>query len=165
LKGYTISEALHLYQALASIGEAQLSDFYKIVKDYVTLEEDASEEERLTLTDKIRGLLYDTLLSTLSKQEVDLNNIASAMAYKIIQNYRNNKSMSLEEKQLPISDTTMFKKLVSNLAVYLSNKGIKVKVQGILAILNPSYDLFKLYNGKKLEEYSDSRTFVATEGL
>jgi hypothetical protein len=87
------------------------------------------------------------------------------MAYKIIQNYRKNKSMTLEEKQLPISDTTMFKKLVSNLAVYLSNKGIKVKVQGILAILNPSYDLFKLYNGKKLEEYSDSRTFVATEGL
>jgi hypothetical protein len=59
----------------------------------------------------------------------------------------------------------MFKKLVSNLAVYLSNKGIKVKVQGILAVLNPSYDLFKLYNGKKLEEYSDSRTFAATEGL
>lgn len=165
LKGYTISEALHLYQALASIGEAQLSEFYKIVKDYVTLDENASQEEKLTLTDKIRGLLYDTLISTLSKQEVDLNNIASAMAYKIIQNYRNNKSMTLEEKQLPISDTTMFKKLVSNLAVYLSNKGIKVKVQGILAILNPSYDLFKLYNGKKLEEYSDSRTFVATEGL
>ena len=165
LKGFTISEALHLYQALSSIGEAQLSDFYKIVKDYVTLEKDATEEEKLTLTDKIRGLLYDTLLSTLSKQEVDLNNIASAMAYKIIQNYRKNKSMTLEEKQLPISDTTMFKKLVSNLAVYLSNKGIKVKVQGILAVLNPSYDLFKLYNGKKLEEYSDSRTFVATEGL
>jgi hypothetical protein len=36
--------------------------------------------------------------------------------------------MTLEDKQLPISDTTMFKKLVSNLAVYLSNKGIKVKV-------------------------------------
>jgi hypothetical protein len=74
--------------------------------------------------------LYDTLLSTLSKQEVDLNNIASAMAYKIIQKYRNGnpKDMSLDEKQLPISDTTMFKKLVSNLAVYLSNKGIKVKV-------------------------------------
>jgi hypothetical protein len=64
----------------------------------VTLSEDASSEERLTLTDKIRELLYDTLLSTLSKQEVDLNNIASAMAYKIIQNYRNNKKMTLEEK-------------------------------------------------------------------
>jgi hypothetical protein len=73
--------------------------------------------------------------------------------------------MTLEDKQLPISDTTMFKKLVSNLAVYLSNKGIKVKVQGILAVLNPSYDLFKLYNGKKLEEFKDSQTFVATEGL
>jgi hypothetical protein len=57
-----------------------------------------------------------------------LNNIASAMAYKIIQKYRNNKNMGLDEKQLPLSDTTMFKKLVSNLAVYLSNKGIKVKV-------------------------------------
>ena len=163
LKGYTIMEAMHLYQALASIGEAQLSEFYKIVKDYVTLEEDTSSEEKLELTDKIRNLLYDTLLSTLAKQEVDLNNIASAMAYKIIQNYRNNKKMSLEEKQLPISDTTMFKKLVSNLAVYLSNKGIKVKVQGILAVLNPSYNLFKLYNGKKLEEFSDSRTYVASE--
>jgi hypothetical protein len=59
----------------------------------------------------------------------------------------------------------MFKKLVSNLAVYLSNKGIKVKVQGILAVLNPSYDLFKLYNGRKLEEFADSRSYVATEGL
>jgi hypothetical protein len=42
LKGYTITEALHLYQALASIGEAQLSEFYNIVKDYVTLDADAS---------------------------------------------------------------------------------------------------------------------------
>jgi hypothetical protein len=33
----------------------------------VTLEEDASEEEKIALTDKIRGLLYDTLISTLSK--------------------------------------------------------------------------------------------------
>lgn len=167
LKGYTITEALHLYQALASIGEAQLSEFYNIVKDYVTLEEDASEEQKTDITNKIRGLLYDTLLSTLSKQEVDLNNIASAMAYKIIQKYRNGnpKDMDLDEKQLPISDTTMFKKLVSNLAVYLSNKGIKVKVQGILAVLNPSYDLFKLYNGKKLEEFSDSRSYHVTEGL
>ena len=164
LKGYTIMEALHLYKALASIGEAQLAEFYKIVKDYVTLDPDSSEEQ-VELTDKIRELLYDTLLSTLAKQEIDLNNIASAMAYKIIQNYRNNKNMSLEDKQLPISDTTMFKKLVSNLAVYLSNKGIKVKVQGILAVLNPSYDLFKLYNGKKLEEFADSRSYVATEGL
>ena len=164
LKGYTIMEALHLYKALASIGEAQLAEFYNIVRDYVTLDPDSSEEQ-VELTDKIRELLYDTLLSTLSKQEIDLNNIASAMAYKIIQNYRNNKSMSLEEKQLPISDTTMFKKLVSNLAVYLSNKGIKVKVQGILAVLNPSYDLFKLYNGRKLEEFADSRSYVVTEGL
>ena len=164
LKGYTITEALHLYQALASIGEAQLSDFYNIVQKYVTLEEG---EDKTPITNQIRELLYDTLLSTLSKQEVDLNNIASAMAYKIIQKYRNGnpKDMTLDEKQLPISDTTMFKKLVSNLAVYLSNKGIKVKVQGILAILNPSYDLFKLYNGKKLEEFTDSRSYVATEGL
>lgn len=165
LKGYTITEALHLYQALASIGEAQLSEFYNIVKDYVTLDANASQDEKLELTDKIRGLLYDTLLSTLSKQEVDLNNIASAMAYKIIQKYRNNKNMGLDEKQLPLSDTTMFKKLVSNLAVYLSNKGIKVKVQGILAVLNPSYDLFKLHNGRKLEEFTDSKSYVATEGL
>jgi hypothetical protein len=33
----------------------------------VTLEEDALEQEKDDLTDKIRGLLYDTLLSTLSK--------------------------------------------------------------------------------------------------
>ena len=163
LKGYTITEALHLYQALASIGEAQLSKFYEIVQDYVTLDETTPENERLNLTDKIRELLFDTLLSTLSKQEVDLNNIASAMAYNIIQRYRHNKGMKLEEKQLPISDTTMFKKLVSNLAVYLSNKGIKVKVQGILAVLNPSFDQFKLYNGKKLEEFKDSKTYVVSE--
>lgn len=165
LKGYTITEALHLYQALASIGEAQLFEFYNIVKEYVTLDESASEETSNEITNKIRELLYDTLLSTLSKQEIDLNNIASAMAYKIIQKYRNEnpKNMTLEEKQLPISDTTMFKKLVSNLAVYLSNKGIKVKVQGILAVLNPSYDLFKLYNGKKLEEFKDSKTYVVSE--
>jgi hypothetical protein len=66
LKGYTIMEALHLYKALASIGEAQLAEFYKIVKDYVTLDPDSSEEQ-VELTDKIRELLYDTLLSTLSK--------------------------------------------------------------------------------------------------
>jgi hypothetical protein len=59
----------------------------------------------------------------------------------------------------------MFKKLVSNLAVYLSNKGIKVKVQGILAVLNPSYDLFKLYNGKKLEEFNDSHSYHVTKDL
>jgi hypothetical protein len=51
------------------------------------------------------------------------------------------------------------------LAVYLSNKGIKVTVQGILAILNPSYDLFKLYNGKKLEEFQDSRTYIVSDEL
>jgi hypothetical protein len=47
---------------------------------------------------------------------------------------------------LPISDTTIFNKALSSLTSYVTNKAIKLKLPGELAVLNPSGQRMKVFD-------------------
>ena len=52
----------------------------------------------------------------------------------------------------PLSDNTIYAKLLSTINSFLTNSGIKSKIPGILSVLTPSYKINRIYNGKKFEE-------------
>jgi hypothetical protein len=54
-----------------------------------------------------------------------------------------------------MSESAVYSKLCSSIAVSLTNSGIKLKIPGILAVLNPSYNIVKIYGNKKLDEFDN----------
>ena len=78
----------------------------------------------------------------------------------------------------PLSDNTIYAKLLSTINSFLTNSGIKSKIPGILSVLTPSYKINRIYNGKKFVsvlvnegmvghkfgEFAPTRTFYGHAG-
>lgn len=62
---------------------------------------------------------------------------------------------------LPLSDNTVYAKVFSIIASYLTNSGIKQKIPGILSVLTPSHNIFKLYGGRKYESFTNPEQELA----
>jgi hypothetical protein len=56
---------------------------------------------------------------------------------------------------IPYSDPSVFRKLHSTIAVALTRGAIKIKVQGVLSVLCPSFGVVKLYNNKTLNSFNN----------
>lgn len=147
LRGYTIEKAIQLYNAMNTLTAIGTQNITKAISQFIKNPDQYKEELRTTVN-KI-------LLKALSTQNTT-NNLASVLAQDIIQQLRNKKSINWNDVKLPISDNTIYAKLASTIAVELTNSGIKQKIDGILAVLTPSYGIIKLYGDRKLESFNSS---------
>jgi hypothetical protein len=55
----------------------------------------------------------------------------------------------------------MYNKLHSTLSVALTRAAVKIKVDGILSVLCPTYNVRKIYGGKTLSSYNNDSEIVA----
>jgi len=56
---------------------------------------------------------------------------------------------------IPYSDPSVFRKLHSTIAVALTRGAIKIKVSGILSVLNPTFGIVKMYGDRTLQSFND----------
>jgi hypothetical protein len=56
---------------------------------------------------------------------------------------------------LPLSDNQFFSKFISTLNSYINKEAIKLKVNGLLAVLTPSHNLYKLYGDRKYDSFTN----------
>jgi len=104
----------------------------------------------------------DTIIKNLATSNSE--NFATAIAYDLIKQAQAGKKIKFVDKaMLPLSDNVIYSKIFSIINTYLTNSGIKQSIPGILSVLTPSYDLFKIYidkngNSVKYESFSDPDT-------
>nr|DAM35366.1 MAG TPA: hypothetical protein [Bacteriophage sp.] len=103
----------------------------------------------------MRGFLTKTIVKILANGQVNVNNFASVLAEEIINKVKKGEEVNFNSVKFPFSDRTVFAKVLSSVTSFLTKSGIKQKIPGLLSVLTPSYGIFKLFAGRKLESFSN----------
>lgn len=147
-KGYTLEAAIGLYDALRKSTEIGTKDHLQAVKNLFT---NGTEQSM----DQFQEVLMKSIIDSLGTGQKISNNFAEIIASDLIKQAKEGKKIKFSEALLPLSDNTVYAKIFSIISSYLTNAGIKQKIPGILSVLTPSHEIFKLYAGRKYESFTN----------
>lgn len=153
-KGYTLEAAIGLYDALRKSTEIGTKDHLQAVKSLFT---DGTEQS----IDQFQEVLMKSIIDSLGTGQKISNNFAEIIASDLIKQAKEGKKIKFSEALLPLSDNTVYAKIFSIISSYLTNTGIKQKIPGILSVLTPSHEIFKLYAGRKYESFTNPEQELA----
>lgn len=150
-KGYTFAAASRLYDALRKSTEIGTKEHLDAVEQYITSNDPSAVQEAM----------YKAIINALGTS--NSTSFAHIVAQDLIRQARENKKIKFSEAALPLSDKTVRGKIFSAVSSYLTNSGIKQKIPGILSVLTPSFNIFKIYANRKLEAYKNPKKDLAIE--
>lgn len=153
-KGYTLEAAIGLYDALRKSTEIGTKDHLQAVKNLFT---DGTEQSM----DQFQEVLMKSIIDSLGTGQKISNNFAEIIASDLIKQAKEGKKIKFSKALLPLSDNTVYAKIFSIISSYLTNAGIKQKIPGILSVLTPSHEIFKLYAGRKYESFTNPEQELA----
>lgn len=138
-RNYMTEEADEVYQALESITRYAISDFTDELGQVLN-RDDAKFKNSLV------QIIVDSMKNSPSRE----GNLIASMAENLIARANNGEKITFDKvnKDLAFSIPAVYKKVTSILSSAFTKKGIKFKFEGILAVLNPSYSIYKLYGGR-----------------
>lgn len=136
--GYTFEVANKLYNALYSSTKHNCKDFF----------------EGILEGDNLQETIYKTIIDNLGHTK-SINSFAAAIASDILERAKNNDGFKFSKQVYPLSDNTIYAKILSSLNSYLTNTGIRQRIPGVLSILCPSFGIYKLFNNRKYESYEN----------
>lgn len=145
-KGYTFKAATLLYDALAKATQIKTADHLNAVEDLFN-----------TNTPETKAALREVLVKSIVKvlSTSNSNNFAVKLAKELEEKAKQGQKITYSEQLLPLSDNNIHAKVLSAITSYLSKTGIKQKIPGILSVLTPSFEINKIYGGKKYEAYTN----------
>ena len=151
-KGYTLDAAIGLYEALRKATEIGIREHLEPVREVFKANTNTSEA--------LQEVLMKSIINSLSTSNSD--NFAKTIASDLIKQAREGKEIKFAEAMLPLSDNTVYAKVLSIITSYLTKTGIKAKIPGILAVISPSHSIFKIYAGRKYESFTNPEQELAT---
>lgn len=144
-KGYTLEAAIGLYDALRKSTEIGTREHLDAVKALFQTGADTSQD--------LQAVIMKAIVNALGTSQGNGGNFAEIIASDLIRQAREGKAINFAEALLPLSDNTVYSKIFSIISSYLTNAGIKQKIPGILSVLTPSHNIFKIYAGRKYESF------------
>lgn len=150
-RGYSLPEAAELYKSLATLSKIRTKEITEAIASTFT---SMQHEEKETVKANIRGIVNKLIIKNLSSKGVQDSDFATILAKDLIEEFRAGKSIDWKNSSLPISDNSIYGKMVSIISTTFTNSGIKIKIPGILSVLTPSKGMFLLYGDRKLESFN-----------
>lgn len=139
-KGYTIDKSSKIYDALYKLTQIGTREFRDSLGN-ITSDPDQFDAA-------VSKIILDTILNSSPTDGDLMQNITK----NLITEFRNNKQIKLNKEfadkidsEVPYSNRGIYKKLITSLTSSLTKSGIKQDVSGILAVLNPTQDIIKLF--------------------
>lgn len=151
-RGFTFEQAASLYKALSTVTEINLSKELNSFRSIFN--GDISESQ-------FRDVMMHSLIKALGKKTSSTSNFIEVMASEVIKQVQNGEIVDFSSVNLPLSDNTIYAKIISTVNSYITKSGIKQKIPGILSVLTPSYGIMKLYAGRKLESFTNFEEEIA----
>lgn len=145
--GYTFDQSHALYEGLANATELGIGELIEAVNN---VHKNKIEVNKNALTEKVLELI----VKNLAKGNTS-NSFAAIIAQSIKEAVSKDSELSYMKAYLPLSDNTVFSKMISTVNSYITSKGIKLKIDGLLAVLTPSHNLFKIFGNKTYDQYKD----------
>lgn len=139
--GYTKLEATNLYNALYSLSKQATKSFRD---EMGNLLEGTTPEFDAAITETIMKSLINASATDGDMLQLVAKNIIKRInaEKQFIINKDNYKNI---DSEIPYSDATISAKVVSSLTSALTKAGIKTKMPGLLAVLNPAEGIIKMY--------------------
>ena len=144
-KGYTFEAASLLYDAISKSTHTGLLDHITALSKYLKSKN----------IQELQEIVIKTIVDNLGNSKTNSGNFAQIIATDLIRKAKNGEKINYSEVSLPLSDNTVYAKIFSIITSYLTSSGIKYKIPGILSVLTPSYDINKIYAGRKYEAFQD----------
>lgn len=153
--GYTIDKSTALYEGLASAAELGVNELLKATDN---LRQNGKQANVEALTEKVLELIAKNLATGTGS-----SSFATIIANSIREMVHKDPELSYMRAYLPLSDNTVFNKMFSTINSHINNQAIKLKIDGLLAVLTPSHELFKLYGNKTFDKYKDPNVELEIE--
>ncbi len=140
--GFTMDVVNRMYEGLYSFTKLRTANFREAFKD---LDTDPN---------KIKDIVINTVIKELGNSTATNDiNFATSIAKELIKRANNGEKITFKNSNLPLSDSTIYNKVVQIISSFLTNNGIKVKVPGTLSVLHPSHGFMKIYGDTLLSDY------------
>lgn len=139
--GYTKGEATNLYNALYSLSKQATKAFRDEMGDLLN-----------GFSDSFNAAVTETIMKSLINASATDGDMLQLVAKNIIKKINAERQFSVDktnfdniDKEIPYSDAAVSAKVVSSLTSALTKAGIKTKMPGLLAVLNPAEGIIKMY--------------------
>lgn len=146
-RGYTDDQATRLYEALAQAAELGVKTQLDAMREYIKYPGQRTIE---LLTEEAFKIVIDNLANSSTS-----TSFAQIVAESVKKAVKDNPDLKYSSSAFPLSDSTIFGKTLSSISSYLTRQAIRIKIPGILSVLTPSHGVFKLYDGKKFETFTN----------
>ena len=184
-RGYTQAQQQQMLNALASLAKAGIREYLDAFNEFFENPNGYIYEKNPDGSIKIDNNKQpipkkdkdgNPILTSNNYQQVILNTLVDALIHstnsaatlqmvtqELINKAKEGKDIAFKDTNIPYSDPSVFRKLHSTIAVALTRGAIKVKVQGILSVLCPSFGVVKLYNRKTLNSFDSDEQIQAEQ--
>lgn len=152
-RGYTEDQADSVYKALETTVNETIKVYMDSLKEF---RDNNSIRGKQAVINEISKLIIKNLSSPASNAD----DIAAAVVSKYSELLKEGVNMDEMNINLPISDPAIFNKLLSIVSSSINSVAIRMNFNGMLSILTPSHYLYKLFNGKQLDEFADYSELV-----
>ena len=156
--GYTKGEATNLYNALYSLSKQATKAFRDEMGDLLN-----------GFSDSFNAAVTETIMKSLINTSATDGDMLQLVAKNIIKKINAERQFSINrtnyadiDKEIPYSDAAVSAKVVSSLTSALTKAGIKTKMPGLLAVLNPAEGIIKMY--KVPAKDKDGKTLLNEDG-
>ena len=156
--GYTKGEATNLYNALYSLSKQATKAFRDEMGNLLN-----------GFSDSFNAAVTETIMKSLVNASATDGDMLQLVAKNIIKKINAEKQFSINktnyvdiDKEIPYSDAAVSAKVVSSLTSALTKAGIKTKMPGLLAVLNPAEGIIKMY--KVPVKDKDGNTLLNEDG-
>ena len=153
-RGYTQEQCQQLYDAMASLAKAGIRPYLKSFEEFfkVSVNKNATPEQLEEARQKFENTLLDTLIKALANS-TNTSGTLQIITQELLDKAKDGKEIQLADVKIPLSDPSVMRRLHSTISVALTKAAIKIKVDGSLNVLCPSFGIVKVYNGKMRENY------------
>ena len=152
--GYTQQDATNLYQSLYNLTKSSTKEFRNSLGSLVST---TSNEFEAAITDTIIKSLMNTSSTDGDSLQIIAQNVLKTIRDKKLLNINKDNYKDIDAN-IPYSDAAISNKIVSMLTSTLTKNGIKTRMPGVLAVLNPAQEIIKFYQIPIKNEKSENVT-------
>lgn len=143
-RGYTQQKAREVYEVVHNICVNAAQDFIEIA-DNINNSRGADIEQ----TQQFKQLLADTIIDRLVSGSTDY----VALLAQWFTDLNDKGLVTFKDKSLPLSMNSVYNQCLTTIASSVSKLGIKLKFNGLLAVLCPSHGIYRLFGNRTMDEF------------
>ena len=148
-RGYTQQKAREVYEVVHNICVNAASEFIEISDEIYKEKYVAKTQASIKQIEKFKQLFADTIIDRLVSGSTDY----VALLAQWFTDLNDKGLVTFKDRSLPLSMNSVYNQCIQTIASSVSKLGIKLKFNGLLAVLCPSHGIYRLFGNKTLDQF------------